>query len=144
MVNKKISKNFNLSEFIDSPTATRLGYNEQFQPPDIVIDSIENLVIKLIQPIRDTLSGYIVVSSGYRCKRVNDAVGSKDTSQHLKGEAADLTYYEGGVKNNKKLYDAILHSGLEFDQLINEFNLAWVHVSLKLNGVNRKQQVIIK
>lgn len=144
-INYQISKNFNLSEFITSPTAIRKGYKEQMQPSDDVVDNIEALVINLLQPIRDLLPfGSIHITSGYRCKRLNDSVGSKDTSQHLSGMAADISYFEDGVKNNKKLFDTIKKSTLVYDQLIDEYNLSWVHVSYNRKGNNRKQSFKIK
>ena len=49
-----------------------------------------------------------------------------------------MQFWEGGEMNNKKIYDWVLKSGIEFDQMINEFDFAWIHISLK-KGNNRKQ-----
>lgn len=67
----------------------------------------------------------IRVNSGYRSPILNKAVGGKPTSQHLRGEAADIT--GGTVEENRKLL--ALLSDMEFDQLIDESNLTWIHVS---------------
>ena len=60
------------------------------------------------------------------------------SSQHCKGEALDLQFWKAGEINNKVIYDWILQSGLKFDQMINEFDFAWIHVSLKAKD-NRRQ-----
>lgn len=76
------------------------------------------------------------MNSGYRCPQLNRMVGGKPTSQHLKGEAADIT--AGSKEENRKLF-AYIRANLTFDQLIDEKNFSWVHVSFKRNGENRKQ-----
>jgi len=72
---------------------------------------------------------------------LNKAVKGSASSQHVKGEAIDIS---GGNKiENKKIFDYIVSSGLDFDQCINEYDFTWVHISLKKSG-NRKQVLIIK
>jgi hypothetical protein len=87
------------------------------------------------------------VSSFYRCPALNKAVGGSATSQHVKGEAIDIQCIPGTGVTNAMIYNYILKN-LEFDQLIWEFGNdkepAWVHVSLKLVGVNRKQTIRVK
>jgi hypothetical protein len=95
-----------------------------------------NLVDKLLDPVREQWGRPIKVNSGYRSISVNLAVGGATTSQHLKGEAADIT--AGSKEDNKKLFDLIA-AGYIFDQLIDESDYTWLHVSLKRNSVNRKQ-----
>lgn len=148
MINKAISKNFNLNEFLESQTATRKGFKEQYQPSDEVIDNIEQLVLKVLQPLRDLLPfGTMIVSSGYRCSRLNDSVGGKPNSQHLLGMAVDICYYEDGIKNNKKLFDTLVKSNIIFDQAIKEYgtelNPNWIHISYNTKGKNRKQKLVI-
>lgn len=95
--NRNLSAHFTLHEFLRSQTAERNDEwrEEQFNPPDKVVESLEYLVETAIQPVRNALSYPIRVSSGYRSPQVNDAVGSTPTSQHLIGEAGDL-----GVSRN--------------------------------------------
>lgn len=103
--------------------------------------NLEALVENVLDPARAEIGHVVGVSSGFRCKRVNDAIpGSSKTSQHVKGEAADLV--AGGPHENLMLAQIIIRQG-KFDQLILE-NVGrkdlwpqWVHVSYKRNGRNR-------
>ena len=90
--------------------------------------------------MRDSL-GPIRITSGYRSPELNRAIGGSNKSQHCKGEALDLQFWENGEMNNKKIYDWIIDSGLEFDQMINEFDYSWIHLSLKEKN-NRKDVLI--
>ena len=132
----KLSKNFTLSEIIHSNTAKRLGINNA--PNKEHLKNMQVLVRDLIQPIRDVL-GPIRISSGYRNPELNRAIGGSTKSQHCKGEALDLQYWSKGKMSNKEIYDWVVKSGIEFDQMINEFDYSWIHISLKSNGKNRKQ-----
>jgi len=111
-------------------------------PNSVEIENLKYLVDKILDPAREALGVPIIVNSGFRSKKVNKAIGGASTSQHTKGEAADIT-----TKDNKKLFDWI-RDNCEFDQLIWEFGTAkspaWVHVSLKRNGKNRKEVLISK
>jgi zinc D-Ala-D-Ala carboxypeptidase len=131
----RLSKNFVLSEITRSNTAKRLGIDNG--PNENHLRSIQRLVTNLIQPMRDAL-GPIRISSGYRNPNVNRAIGGSTKSQHCKGEALDLQFWDNGKISNKKLYDWVLSSNVEFDQMINEFDFAWIHISLKAKD-NRKQ-----
>ena len=131
----KLSKNFALSEITHSNTAKRLGIENE--PTETHLQNMQHLVDNLLQPLRDAI-GPIRVSSGYRNPELNRAIGGSRSSQHCKGEALDLQFWQMGEMNNKVIYDWILQSGLEFDQMINEFDFAWVHISLKKKG-NRNQ-----
>jgi len=131
----KLSKNFALSEITHSNTAKRLGIDNE--PTETHLQNMQHLVDNLLQPLRDAV-GPIRVSSGYRNPALNRAIGGSRSSQHCKGEALDLQFWEMGEMNNKVIYDWILQSGLEFDQMINEFDFAWIHISLKKKG-SRKQ-----
>lgn len=132
----KLSKNFTLSEIIHSNTAKRLGINNA--PDKEHLKNMQVLVRDLIQPIRDAL-GPIRISSGYRNPELNRAIGGSTKSQHCKGEALDLQYWSKGKMCNKEIYDWVIKSGIEFDQMINEFDYSWIHISLKSNNKNRKQ-----
>ena len=90
----------------------------------------------MLDPLREWYGKPVTVNSGYRCPQLNRMVGGAASSQHLKGEAADIT--AGSKEENRKLFDYI-KSHLPFDQLIDEKNYSWVHVSYKRDGNNRKQ-----
>lgn len=92
--------------------------------------NLETLVNKVLDPAREGLGFPIIVNSGFRSKSVNKRVGGVPTSQHTTGEAADLR-----CKDNKLLFDWIIKNVI-FDQIINENNFNWVHVSYK-EGRNR-------
>ena len=131
----KLSKNFTLSEIIHSNTAKRLGINNE--PNKEHLKNMQVLVRDLIQPIRDAL-GPIRISSGYRNPELNRAIGGSSKSQHCKGEALDLQYWSKGKMCNKEIYDWVVKSGIEFDQMINEFDYAWIHISLRPDSKNRR------
>ena len=131
----KLSKNFTLSEITHSNTAKRLGIENE--PTETHLQNMQHLVDDLLQPLRDAV-GPIRISSGYRNPSLNRAIGGSRSSQHCKGEALDLQFWKAGEINNKVIYDWILQSGLKFDQMINEFDFAWIHVSLKAKD-NRRQ-----
>ena len=127
---KQLSKNFTLEEFTDSATADKLGIKNAPNPEQTA--NITHLVRGMLQPARDMLNIPITVSSGFRSAVVNKAVGGSSTSQHCKGEAADLQ-----CADNKMLFD-IIKDNFVFDQLINEHDYSWIHVSLKEYG-NRNE-----
>ena len=130
----KLSKNFDLKEFTESATAVKEGI--QNVPDTEQIANLQRLVENVLQPARDAIYTPIVVTSGFRSAALNKAIGGASSSQHLKGEAADIICVD-----NVKLFNYI-RSQLEFDQLIWEHGSEsypdWVHVSLKAQG-NRKE-----
>lgn len=127
-------KYFTIEEMIKSSTATAKRIDNT--PNQTVIDSLTKLIEAVLDPLREWYGKPIRVNSGYRCKALNKAVGSKaKNSQHLYGEAADIT--AGSKEENEKLFNYI-KDNLEFDQLINESNFSWVHVSYR-EGRLRKQ-----
>ena len=134
----KLSKNFELGEFLVSQTATRQGFKEQFTPPDQVIDNLQCLCVRLLQPLRDSLPGVMRVSSGYRCERLNKQIGSTPNSQHVKGQVADIQYYEDDIMDNQKLLDKLNELKLEYDQCLWEFGGQWLHLSYNYDE-NRNQ-----
>lgn len=110
------------------------------EPTQLIIDNLTYLVDNVLDPAREALGSPIGVNSGYRSKAVNDHVKGKSNSQHLVGQAADL---DAGTKDdNKKLFNIIKAFG-KYDQLINEYDFSWVHVSYT-KGFNRKQLVVVK
>ena len=131
----RLRKNFVLSEVTRSNTAKRLGIDNA--PKNNHLKSMQRIISELAQPLRDAL-GPIRITSGYRSPELNRAIGGSSKSQHCKGEALDLQFWKDGQMCNKEIYDWILKSETEFDQMINEFDYAWIHISLKENK-NRKQ-----
>jgi len=133
----KLSPHFTLHELLASQTATRKKITEQFEPPQEIIDNLAYLAKNLLEKLREINgNNCLIVSSAYRCPRLNKAVGGVATSQHIRGEAADIDF--GSKSANKTFFNKIKNSNLMFDQLLNEFDYSWVHISLKKEG-NRKQ-----
>ena len=129
---------FALKEFVKSNTAARLGINNN--PSEDVKKNIELLVEKILDPLREKFGKPIIVTSGYRCKELNKAVGGAAKSQHMSGEAADIRTVEDSKRANKELFNLIIELGLPFDQLINEHDYDWVHVSYG----KRNRRMILK
>jgi len=134
----RLSKNFVLSEIIRSNTAKRLGISNE--PKKEHLKNLQRIVTNILQPLRDDL-GPIRISSGYRSPSLNRAISGSNKSQHTKGQALDLQFWKEGQMCNKEIYDWIVESGLDFDQMINEFDYSWIHLSLK-ESKNRKQVLI--
>ena len=134
----QLSKNFSLQELIKSQTAERKGIDNT--PSTEHQENLKLLCTSILQPIRDHFSRVVSVSSGYRSPELCTAIGSKITSQHARGEAADFEIF--GL-SNKTLADYI-DSELHYDQLILEYwkesdpNSGWVHCSYS-EGNNRNQ-----
>ena len=129
---------FALKEFVKSNTAARLGIDNN--PSEDVKKNIELLVEKILDPLREKFGKPIIVTSGYRCKELNKAVGGAAKSQHMSGEAADIRTVEDSKSANKELFNLIIELGLPFDQLINEHDYDWVHVSYG----KRNRRMILK
>ena len=127
-------KYFTIEEMTKSSTATAKHIDNT--PNQTAIDNLTKLIEIVLDPLREWCGKPIRVNSGYRCEALNEAVGSKaKKSQHLYGEAADIT--AGSKTENEKLFNYI-KDNLPFDQLINESNFSWVHVSYR-EGRLRKQ-----
>ena len=134
----KLSENFSLVELTKSQTAERKDIDNT--PSTEHQENLKSLCAHVLQPVRAHFNRVVSISSGYRSEELCVAIGSKTTSQHAKGEAADFEIF--GV-SNKELADWI-NENLYYDQLILEYwkesdpNSGWVHCSFSLNG-NRKQ-----
>ena len=111
-------------------------------PDGEAIKNLEFLVEKILDPLRELWGAPIYVNSGYRSPAVNAAVGGVKNSQHLRGEAADIT--AGTPKENERLLGMIANSDYDFDQLIDEKNYTWIHVSIKRAGYNRARILHLK
>lgn len=121
---------FTKSELTRSDTAQIRGIDNT--PTPEASAALDALMWNVLDPIRRIWGKPIIVNSGYRCPKLNAAVGGSATSQHMKGEAADIT--AGDPTKNKELFDMIAQSAIPFDQLIDEKNYRWIHVSYRPNG----------
>ena len=140
----KLSENFSLQELLKSQLALRKGINNK--PVDSsIITNLQVLCEKVLQPLRNYFAKPVVINLGYRCAKLNKAVGSNSKSQHTKGQAADI---EIPSVSNKEVAEWI-EDNVPFDQLILEFyngvdpSSGWVHVSYIGDSDNRKQTLTI-
>ena len=131
------SLNFSMSELIHSDMAVKHNINNM---PDInSLDCMLDLIVYVLQPLRDMIKKPMIISSGYRNALVNHLVGGavdsygNPISQHCKGQAADFIIKGMTVK---QIIEFIKKSNIEYDQLINEYD-KWVHISF-VKGRNRK------
>lgn len=109
-------------------------------PSKVEQANLEYLVNNVLDKVREIYGKPIKVNSGFRSKLVNKKVGGASNSQHTKGEAVDIT---GGNKTENKMIYEIIKSLGKYDQLINEYDYSWIHISYK-NGNNRHQELSIK
>lgn len=134
--NLKLSKNFTYDEMIHSATAKRLNIDNT--PNARELENLKVLCQTVLQPIRDKRGSAITVTSGYRCPKLNALVGGSKTSQHVFGQAADITL--GNPTLNKKLFnmivDMINKKEIRVGQLIDEYNYRWLHISTPYSKVN--------
>jgi D-alanyl-D-alanine dipeptidase len=137
----QLSKNLSLAEVIRSETAKRKGISNMPTPEHI--ENFKKLALNIFQPIREHFGVPIHISSGYRSKELNTAIGGATSSQHSSGEAIDIDM-DGSASGvtNKQIFD-FAKNNLNFDQLIWEFgtdsNPDWVHISYESSGKQRKQ-----
>ena len=132
-----LSPNFTLTEFTRSQEATRCGINNK--PDQASIDNLRNLCLEVLEPLRAAL-GSVTISSGFRCLKLNQSLGSKDNSQHITGNAADI---EVAGRTLREVVDWI-HAHTAYDQVILEFPPdGWVHVSYDLVR-SRKSRLLAK
>ena len=103
------------------------------------VENLNRLVTTILDPVRKAYGKPIKVSSGFRCSLLNSAVGGVDNSQHLQGLAADLQ-----VNDLKELKQAVINSGVPFDQLIEESkgNTKWLHISCAPPSKTPRKQVL--
>lgn len=130
-------KYFTIAELTKSATAQRRGIKNT--PSKEVTNSLTALIEKILDPLREAYGKPIIVDSGYRCPQLNAAVGGAASSQHVKGEAADIRTLTDTPAENRKLFDLIIKLKLPFDQLINEHGFNWVHVSF---GPRHRRQIL--
>jgi zinc D-Ala-D-Ala carboxypeptidase len=135
----QLSPHFTLEELTKSQTATRRGIRNV--PNQLQIETLKWLCVTVLEPIRERFGKPVRISSGFRAPRLNLAIGGSSTSQHCKGEAADI---EVDGAPNRDVAEFIRDT-LVFDQVIlegakaNDPKAGWVHVSYRVRGPNRKQ-----
>ena len=130
-------KYFTIQELTKSATAQRKCINNT--PDTTVTANLTALIDKVLDPLRTAYGAPIIVTSGYRCEKLNKVVGGAASSQHVKGQAADIRSVKDSRDQNKRLFDLIRELKLPFDQLINEYDYDWVHVSY---GPRNRRQVL--
>ena len=140
----QLSPHFSLLELTKSSTAARLGIVNE--PDEAHIENLERLATQILEPVRKAFASPVIVTSGYRSPELCTAIGSKPTSQHAKGEAADFEII--GVSNPE--IARFISLDLSFDQLILEHynpdegpNSGWIHCSVREVGKNRRQTLTI-
>ena len=132
-----LSPHFTLQELTHSDVAVR--YDWENNPDANEINNLTRLA-DLLEQVRTLLGKPIMINSAYRCKQVNDAVGSKDSSQHRIGCAADIRVPD---MTPDQVVKAVIESGIGYDQIIREFD-RWTHISVPNNaGDNPRRQSLI-
>ena len=130
-MDSRISKNFTWSEFTHSDTAKAHHINNAITDWDVRDNAIA-LFANVVQPARDVYGEAVYITSGFRCKELNELVGGVDDSQHQYGEATDVT-----CSDLHRLAEIIIELKLPFDQM--GINNTYLHISHKREGENRGQ-----
>ncbi|MBS3945336.1 MAG: hypothetical protein KGZ42_07555 [Melioribacter sp.] len=130
----QLTENISLKELVFSKDAERLGIDNK--PNEVEIQKLTTLAKNILQPVRTYFGKPIIISSGFRCKELNAAIGGEPNSQHVKAEAVDFVVKDVPLKD----VFLFISQNLNYDQLIYEFK-RWIHCSYKTNG-NRKQRLI--
>lgn len=142
MENYKITEHFTYYEMVNSTTAKSRGIDNT--PNKNELANITRLCKEVLEPIRQAFGDSLIVSSGFRCAKLNAAVGGSKTSQHMVGQAADIHTKSDKPADNKKLFDLIAKMVKEgkivVGQLIDEYSYNWVHVSLPTT--TKKNQIL--
>lgn len=120
---KEALNHFTINELTRSATARRFGIDNT--PPQWAISNLSRLIDTVLDPARELLDAPIYVNSGYRCEKLNKAVGGVPRSYHLAGRAADLT--TGTIEGNRRLYQIL--KTLPHTELIWERGGTWIHVA---------------
>lgn len=133
-----ISKHISYNEATLSNTAKRLGIDNT--PNDYQLTAMRLVAETCFEPLREWYGKPIRVNSFFRCPELNTAVKGSKTSQHVKGEAIDI---DGGSREeNIKIFDWC-KANLIFDQLINEYDYSWIHISFSKSG-NRNMTFAVR
>lgn len=158
MNNLQLTPHFKLSEFTNSSLAEIYLIDNTLDPENPIhqpiISNIQNLCVKVLEPLRMYVKRPITLSSGYRCPQLNRAVSGAAKSQHMAGEAADIhipfvsSSSSGLYRTNMvvlELYFNWIISNCDFDQIIKETangRIWWIHVSCKLDPAQNRHKVI--
>lgn len=118
-------KYFSMAELTRSATAAAKGIDNI--PSAEVRQNLTALVDNILDPLREAWGKPITVTSGYRSPALNKAVGGVSNSQHMSGQAADIT--TGNAVDNRRLFQLVQTLKLPFDQMIDESNFSWIHIS---------------
>lgn len=136
---------FELDEFLRSDTAKRKGIDNT--PTFEVVDHLDELVEKILDPLRSAYGKPITISSGYRCPALNRAVGGSSTSVHMLGYAADMTVGDSFEDFCDFAQEWLKKQLARFDQLITESNSRtgdkWLHIGLYNNAGQQRGQIKI-
>lgn len=140
LVNRYLSPNFQLAEFLRSELAPRHGID--MTPPPDVVSNLGRLANTVLESLRDKFARPVVISSGYRPLALNDLVRGAQSSDHLTGSAADFHVVGMDLAAAWDIAQEAIES-LPVKQLIREYG-QWIHVSVEPYGVIPHRQVMIK
>ena len=140
-----LTKNFTLEELVASDIAKRYGISNT--PSAKGKAKLGILARNILQPIRDAYGKPIVVTSGYRCGRVNEIAGGANTSDHIYCCAADIRSVSDTVEDNRELWQVVVRLWKEgklptLKQCINEFYYDWIHVSFQDGRTSKRGQFL--
>lgn len=133
-----ISKHITFNEATKSPTAIRNGIKNE--PNAQELSNMKLVAEKCFEPLREWYGKPIKINSFFRCDKLNTLVKGSKTSQHVEGKAIDMD--AGSKQENKKIFEWC-KANLVFDQIINEYDYSWVHISYNASK-NRNQILIVK
>lgn len=136
-----MGKYFTVGELTKSQMAEKNGISNRCNKEQE--ENLASLINNLLDPLREAYGKPIRVNSGFRCQALNKLVGGAQKSDHLNGRAADIVGTPATKEENKRLFGLIQSLGLKYDQLINEYDYSWVHVSYR-EGKNRMQVLTIR
>lgn len=136
-------KHFDFFELMDSNVAMTHGFfNEPFIYDEVeVYNNLENLVDNVLDPIRELVAAPVIITSGYRCERLNKLVGGVPDSQHRTGHAADFYVKDFSRGDMAKLFLQLCEK-IDFDQLILYAHRGFIHVSYVSPEMNRGEAII--
>lgn len=147
----RLSEHFTLGEMLSSPTAQ--SHDIPNIPLKCHITALENLCQRCLEPTRQHFGWPIQVNSGYRCPLLNDMIGGAKNSQHMNGEAADITvprkhwpFCCTSKEQIARLLFEWMKANIDYDQLILEHTSDglswWVHVSCRIDNRKNRHQII--